>query len=288
MEWPDDLIRIIARNRCVLFLGAGVSMNSRSDDNSRPPSWKEFLSTGGAFLQGVEKDQVDKAIANNNLLLACELIRRFLGIDKFIKLLRDQFVNKGFREAAIHNHLFDLRSRIVITPNFDKLYDTLASTKSRGKILVKNYKDSDIAALIRGEESFILKNHGTIDSPREIIFTQSDYARARIKNSDFYQIIEALILTHTFIFIGAGLNDPDIRLLFENYATTFDQSKNHYFVIAEGELTEDEMNIYKDTMHLEFVTFDSHDNFIELTQGIQQLVSLVEEEREVVRNGGLW
>ena len=40
------------------------------------------------------------------------------------------------------------------------------------------------------------------------------------------------------IFLGAGLNDSDIKLLFENYATTFHAFKNHYFVIPN--------NIYSD------------------------------------------
>ena len=119
-------------------------------------------------------------------------------------------------------------------------------------------------------------------------FTQSDYARVRIENSDFYRIMEALILTHTFVFLGAGLNDPDIRLLFENYATTFHLSKNHYFVIPENTYSEIELDVYKETMHLDFIKYDPVDNHKNLTEGLKYLSQVVDERKLNVRDKLWW
>mgnify|MGYP004445315317 CR=1 FL=1 len=130
-----------------------------------------------------------------------------------------------------------------MTPCFDKIYETNAVSKSRGTIAVKNYYDTDLADFIRNDQFIIIKNHGTIDVKDRIIFTQSDYAKTRIQNSDFYKIMEALILTHSFVFFGAGVNDPDIRLLFENYSCSYNLSRNHYFTIPEGELTHKQLEI---------------------------------------------
>ncbi|MCL8034387.1 SIR2 family protein, partial [Pseudomonas aeruginosa] len=66
-------------------------------------------------------------------------------------------------------------------------------------------------------EPLIIKIHGSVDSTDKLIFTRKDYSEARTKYRNFYQIIEALSLTHTFIFIGCGTNDPDIRLLLEDF-----------------------------------------------------------------------
>ena len=44
INWPKQLIDAIARRRCVLFLGAGVSANSINDDGKHPATWREFLS----------------------------------------------------------------------------------------------------------------------------------------------------------------------------------------------------------------------------------------------------
>ena len=46
-----------------------------------------------------------------------------------------------------------------------------------------------------------------------MVFTRNEYADARNKYRDFYSIIEALAITHTFLFLGCGLNDPDTRLM---------------------------------------------------------------------------
>ena len=126
------------------------------------------------------------------------------------------------------------------------------------------------------------------DSTNKIIFTQADYARVRIENSDFYKIMEALILTHTFIFLGAGLNDPDIKLLFENYATTFHVSKNHYFVIPNNTYSDLELQVYKETMHLDFIKYDPADNHKELSEGLKELDAKVEDKKEDVKDKLWW
>lgn len=46
MNWPDKLVEIIARRQCVLFLGAGLSMNSVDAAGNHPKGWKDFLLMG--------------------------------------------------------------------------------------------------------------------------------------------------------------------------------------------------------------------------------------------------
>lgn len=90
------------------------------------------------------------------------------------------------------------------------------------------------------------------------------------------------------IFLGAGLNDPDIKLLFENYATTFHVSKNHYFVIPNNTYSDLELQVYKETMHLDFITYDPSDNHKELSEGLKELDAKVEDKKEEVKNKLWW
>lgn len=85
-----------------------------------------------------------------------------------------------------------------------------------------------------------------------MIFSQFDYAEARTKYSSFYQLLNALLLTHTFVFIGAGLNDPDIKLLLENYAFQYKTSRKHYFLIPKKQLNKEELEIYEDILNINF------------------------------------
>ena len=49
-----------------------------------------------------------------------------------------------------------------------------------------------------------------------MIFTHKQYSNARCNYSSFYKLIDSLILTHTFIFLGCAIDDPDIELTLEN------------------------------------------------------------------------
>ncbi len=48
-------------------------------------------------------------------------------------------------------------------------------------------------------------------------FTLDDYAEARTKYAAFYEVMTALLHTHTFVCFGCGLSDPDMKLIFEDY-----------------------------------------------------------------------
>lgn len=288
MVWPKELILELARKRCVLFLGSGISANASDQDGKHPPTWRKFLEEGNRIVDSPDYDVIKKCIEGYEYLMACELLRKKLGHDTFDRLLKDMFRGSGFDPAPIHEYIFSLDSRITITPNFDKIYDNYAQIKSHNTVVLKHYYDNDIVKYLREMDSLIIKNHGTIDTTDKIVFTQSDYARVRIENSDFYKIMEALILTHTFVFLGAGLNDPDIKLLFENYATTFHVSKNHYFVIPENTYSEIELDVYKETMHLDFIKYDSVDNHKKLTEGLKDLSQMVDEMKLKVRDNLWW
>lgn len=271
MDWPNDLKSDILNHNCVIFIGAGVSANSTNDKGEKPPTWKNFLQEAAAKLPEVgEQDFVSNLINNNELLTACEIIRNLLGTDSFYEFTKEKYDN-GYIESELHKLVFKLGAYIYITPNFDQIFDTYAKNTTHSKTVVKKYYEEGILNCIRRSDQIIIKMHGSIDDEHKMIFTKSDYAKARIKNTDFYKILEALILTKTFLFVGAGLNDPDVQLAFENSAFTFKNSRKHYFVIEQ---TRKEMlDVYSKTMNLKFITYDnSSGDHSQLTNGLEELV----------------
>lgn len=198
--WPDDLIEEIARRRSVLVLGAGVSKNSINSTGERPKDWREFLISASESIPG--KTEIRKQIKAGDFLTACELIKKELGRDDFNTLVKKEFLTPKFQHAEIHEHIYNLDSRIIITPNFDRIYDTYASTTSHGSIIIKKFNESDIADCIRRPEHLIIKIHGSVESPDNLIFTRRDYSEARTRYRDFYHLVDALSVTNTFIFIG--------------------------------------------------------------------------------------
>lgn len=101
-------------------------------------------------------------------------------------------------------------------------------------------------------------------------------------------MLEALLLTHTFIFLGAGFSDPDIRLMLEDYTYRNTFKRKHYFVIPKNGLSDDEFEINAATLSLKFLKYDSKDNHKELTDSISQLRALVESKRGEIAGTFEW
>ena len=163
IAWPQDLILDIARRRTVLFLGAGISKNAANAAGVRPKDWIEFLEEGASRIN--PNKHVAKLIKNGDYLTACEIIKSRLGKDDFTTFVINEFSTPQFLPAKIHTDIFELDSRIVATPNFDKIYETQANHLAHGTIKVKRYSDDDIADAVRRFERMILKVHGCIDDP---------------------------------------------------------------------------------------------------------------------------
>lgn len=286
INWHKDIIEDIARRRAVLFIGAGVSKNSSNGHGNRPKDWNEFLTFASALT--TKKKLVDSLIKNADYLTACEIIRQDLGRDDFNSLVKEEFQKPQFHHADIHEHIFNLDLRIVATPNFDKIYDVYAEHASKGNISVKTYYDDDIADVIRRPEPVILKVHGTISAPDKLIFSRKDYSKARTDSRGFYQVLDALAITQTFIFIGCGPHDPDVRLLLEDYNYRFRFNKRHFIVSPKNATKKEVLEVMEDTMSLKTITYDSRNNHIELTQSLGELVNLVESKRQEMADLMKW
>lgn len=280
ITWPPELISDIAARRSVLFLGAGVSKNASNAVGERPKDWIEFLQSLAALIPaGPIRDEVDACIAESDLLSACELARHILHADVFKSHLLAEFVNRRFTPAKIHKDLSRVDSRFVLTPNFDKLYETSANNEQEGTILVKNYYDTDVADVFRRRERVVLKIHGTIDTPGQTIFTRSDYAKAREVHANFYRLLDALFVTHTVVFIGTSMRDPDLQLLLEGIRYRFEGSRPHFAVMPADSTKVETVRMMERTMNIRVLQYDPANYHAELANSIADLVTLVEDER---------
>lgn len=290
IDWPNNVITDIARRQCILYLGSGVSHNSINAEGKRPMTWRAFLEKGAERneLSSKEKKEIKAKVRSFDYLMACELLKRYLGADAFNDFLDASFKAPRFSEADIHKEIFKLDSRIVITPNFDNIYETYVMNATQGAIVTKNYCDDDIASSIRKRDPIILKLHGSISTPAKTIFSHVDYAKARSEYSGFYQLLNALLLTQTFLFMGAGLNDPDIKLLLENYAFQYKTSRKHYFIIPSNQLSAKEREIYEESLNIKFLLYNSANNHQELTDSIRELNKAVDQARQEMAEQQSW
>lgn len=286
IQWPMSVIDDIARRRSVIFLGSGISKQAENDHGQRPKTWREFLES--ALTQcPTPRKHISRLINDGDYLTACEIIKSKMGA-AFNNFVFQEFAAPGFKPAKIHTDIVLLDSRIVATPNFDKLYDTEATVKLKGTVKVKNYYDADVASTIRGDDFVILKVHGTVDSPPDLIFTREQYTTARYKYANFYSVLDALALTHTFLFLGAGLSDPDIRLLLENHSNRSPHSRPHVMVAPKGSLHRDVKASIERSLNLSLIFYNPDNHHQELADSIAQLVLDVEARRSELARDQKW
>lgn len=285
--WPDDLVSDIARRRSVIFLGSGISRNSKTTSGRSPKTWYEFLDYAVGKLSPSPR-HIKRLLKDGDYLTVCELVKMNLGRDGFNSLVIDEFLTPGYPPADIHDTLFKLDSRIVATPNFDKIYETYANHKTNGSIRVKHQYDADVVEAIRRSERLVLKVHGTIDSPNHVIFTRAEYAEARSRYSAFYSVFTALVLTHTFLFLGCGINDPDIRLLLEDSFFRHPHARPHVFVLPAKSVHGDVGKIIENTMNVKLITYNATGAHIQLKTSLDDLVERVDQERIRLQSNMNW
>ncbi|MHA6160283.1 SIR2 family NAD-dependent protein deacylase [Pseudomonas sichuanensis] len=264
-------------------------MGSTNVDGERPPSWKSFLEEGINLCPAPLKEMRD-LLKNGDYLSCCQIIKYKLD-HEWIPFVEKKFLTPAYQHNPLHEAIFSLDSAIVLTPNFDKIYDNFATRQSNNNqnLKIKKYYDEDIPRALRGngKQRLILKIHGCIDTPDKLVFTREDYADIRNANANFYKAVDSLIFTHTFIFIGCGMNDPDLALILEQYARSFGAAPPHYVALS-GKATPEYKRMLSNNYNLKILNYSASNNHGELLESILKLSELVEQERVKLAQSTLW
>jgi SIR2-like domain len=276
--WPDSLVSDLIDRKVFIVIGAGVSKNSLSlDGTRRPPSWLEFLQAGIEKIGSQGTRHIQSAIKNGDYLHACEWIKKKLD-EHWTPFLNEQFLNPRFQPAEIHDLIFRLDQRIVATPNIDDIYDRFVVAQTSGQTRIKSFADPDAVGFLREKSDYVLKLHGNISAPANIIFTQQDYAQKLTLYSTFYSLLDAAVLSHTFLFIGCGLTDPDVALLLENVNFRFVGMPPHY-MITSSRISDDMKMSLRSNRNLKCLLYRPDNNHAELKDRMLELVTILDAHK---------
>lgn len=233
--WPKTLVNEVASRRCILFLGAGIAASAKDKFGLSPMSWKNFLLSAKDLVSDIPtKTQIQNLVEQNKLLLALQAISDEADIGDYRGFLDECFNNGTFEPSELHQIIFSLDSRLVITTNFDKIYEKHCLTASTEGFKVIPYYSNSLVDEIRSDTRLIIKAHGSIDDVSKMVFTRAEYHEAKKTYSTFYSILKALLLTNTCIFIGCSMDDPDVLLLLEEIKMTANTNRPHYALLREN------------------------------------------------------
>lgn len=191
--------------------------------------------------------------------------------------------------SKIHEAVYRLDSRLVLTPNIDKIYEQYAMNESHSTVVAKSYYESDVAKFLRTDDYLIIRVHGYVDDSARIIFTHKQYSEARCRYASFYRILDALMLTHTFVFLGCGISDPDIQLLLENTNFLYPGCMPHFFVTAKDTYSKEIEQSLLHNRNLELLTYENTDGtHQQLLKELENLIPKIEDRRQEISVKGIW
>lgn len=215
--WPRALIEELASRRCIVFLGAGASSGSINQDDppKSPPTWNQLLD--GIKSIARDKDSLpiaESLIEKEKYLDAAEVLFGSINSADFAAFIREVMAEPRYQPSTIHEHVLNLDPKIVVTTNYDDIYDNYCkSGKEQGLYNVCKYYESHLVSDLRSPVRQIIKAHGCITDPSKIVLTRSQYFQERQNYPNFYRVLDALFLTNTLLFLGYSLSDPDIQLM---------------------------------------------------------------------------
>lgn len=285
-RFNSDLVEDVARRKIVVFVGAGASKWANPAGGGAFKNWIEFLNHANSMLRSKRvRGIISDLIEARDYLLASELLKEKLDL-QWTALLAAEF-QQAADVSRLHSALVALDPRIVITTNFDKLIEnawTGVATTRYPTIITK--VDGQAFRIFRSEDKYIVKLHGSVDSPDGITFDKSSYQRDAFANRYYSDLLNTLLLTHTFVFVGFSMVDPAVSSIVENAAFRFPDTRPHY-IFQSGKAVPEIDDLAKRLRKLYVIRYPEADHHVALAKQLESLAAEAARRRIEISAAGI-
>jgi NAD-dependent SIR2 family protein deacetylase len=284
-EEREELARLAKQGRLIIFVGSGISVDSKL------PTWEGFLDAFIDFCKGLasqyrgynvqrvfeaelfEDAQMEKiknpthvaTVLKTKIEELPQNIRTNVEND-FRKWFYGLFVNAAANEK--HRLITQTNYPYILTSNYDLLLEDAAKELGSPYSSLSFYQKDLIAEALYLRTPAIIHVHGTCADVvlDRIILTSEDYVRIIKKGvPGFSFAIQSLFLNYSTLFVGYGASDPHLEDLIEEFGYFFDfpQSSNiskNYLVVLKkraGRI----LNDYKRRMRTELIAIDEFKDY---------------------------
>ncbi len=229
---PPELIEDIRDGNCVPVIGAGFSMNAILPDGCNMPLWDDLCKVVTTRLREKSSGSPTKDLSNY-----C----RKRGRSELIKLLRDHLHIRTAKPGLAHIEFAKIPFEHVITTNFDFLLERAYDISNRPCLPVV---DEDLLPFrpIKGETQLI-KMHGDLHHPSLLVMLEEDYDNFPKQRERMFQAIAHLLVSHSILFIGYSLDDPDFRQILKFVENQFKLHHPAYALLVDA--SESKINEYE-------------------------------------------
>lgn len=192
----DVLAKRASDGELVLFIGSGVGVGAGL------ATWGEFLRQLGQLTPSELPIDWEKLGAWGYADQARILERSFGSKEAVCQAISQLLRRRHY--SLTHAILAALPVQEFVTTNYDTLLED-ASRAIGTPTFALPYER------VRSQERWVLKLHGCINHPDDIVLTREDYLRYTTQRNALAGIVQSLLLTKHMLFVGFSLDDDNFH-----------------------------------------------------------------------------
>ncbi|WLI89026.1 SIR2 family protein [Massilia sp. R2A-15] len=283
--WPESLVRELIEKRCVIRVGSGMSCQATDQDGNRPPSWPALLESlrTTTLHDDASLQLTAEFIADKRYLDAAEIIRLKGRSADFNAKIKSTFIQRDYQVSDAHKLLVSIAPKILVTTNYDTIIEgALISESGHNSFTQYEHTREGLLDALRSPTPILIKMHGCAKHPTEIVLCRSDYFKLRKKYGSFFELISAVYKLNTVLFIGCGIEDPDINLILENNQVQADTNHPSYAMVGSMSYAAKVKDTVKSQYNIDLIIYEqAHaDDHSKFSQKLTELADQVELARK--------
>ena len=225
INFPNEIIDAIKKNKLVVFAGAGASMGA-------PTCLPDFNKLAESVAYGTG-EVLDKDKETAEVFLGKLKYRGIDVNDRAAKQLSHECLQPNDMHRAIIDLFCDANGVKIVTTNYDHMFEAVFEERDSQEGY-KSLPIYDVPALPLGNDvSGIIHLHGNTSNPKYMVLTDEDFGKAYLTEGYASRFLVQLFNEYTILFIGYSYNDIILRYL--TRAMSRNASQNKYIMTHEDE-----------------------------------------------------
>lgn len=285
---PPKLIEAAKRRKLVPLVGAGISRQA----GEAFPNWRELLdymkerALAEELIKKEESKEIEQLLDRGQFLMVAEALRDRFSSDEYQTILEDKFNPIWAQPVEIHKELFHLHPPLILTTNYDRLLEDAYAAEYGRAVPVLTYRDAPQAQRYLQssrllERPIVLKIHGTIDDPADIVLSERDYRELIYRQPGYRLFLSAIFLTHIVLMLGFSFADRELMLLLESLRESLKhQSHPDYIFIPKDSAGSVEMRRLREDFGVHAIPYEPSPGHPEVLEFIIFLVSQIETSHQ--------
>lgn len=211
--------------RWLPVVGAGMSANAVAPGNRTPPTWNALGEGIVAYL--------DKSHGTSGPVDAISTFEQRYGRLPLVDKLRDLLLVDEVEPTAVNRAFARIPFDTVVTTNVDfVLEDAWRAIRWPFEPIVGEQR---LASRRRTDATLLVKFHGDVHHPNELVVTEGDYDRFLLEYPLLSTFVASLLITRVPVLLGYSADDPDFRALLALLTNRLGRnSSTPWVILAKG------------------------------------------------------